>query len=112
MNNQELFLYWVKERLQIYYSKESNEPKPWTKDTILQQYKFCNVHREHDTVTKWIKYNWRDKYPDCTKSDSRKNDMYLKIVSNSMNGLTEEEGKKNISKIISNVAKEVVIDKY
>ena len=64
MNNQELFLYWVKERLQIYYSKESNESKPWTKDTILQQYKFCNVHREHDTVTKWIKYNWRDKYPD------------------------------------------------
>jgi hypothetical protein len=28
-----------------------------------------------------------------------------------MNGLTEEEGKKNINKIISNVAKEVVIDK-
>lgn len=54
---------------------------------------------------------WRDKHPDCTSSDSRKNDLYLKIVSNSMNGLTEEEGKKNISKIISNVAKEVVIDK-
>ena len=28
-----------------------------------------------------------------------------------MYGLTEEEGKKNINKIISNVAKEVVIDK-
>jgi hypothetical protein len=28
-----------------------------------------------------------------------------------MNGLTEEEGKKNINKIISNVVKEVVIDK-
>ena len=55
--------------------------------------------------------NWRDKNPDCTASDSRKNDLYLKIVSNSMNGLTEEEGKKNINKIISNVAKEVVIDK-
>jgi len=54
---------------------------------------------------------WRDKNPDCTSSDSRKNDLYLKIVSNSMNGLTEEEGKKNINKIISNVAKEVVIDK-
>jgi hypothetical protein len=55
--------------------------------------------------------NWRDKNPDCTSSDSRKNDLYLKIVSNSMNGLTEEEGKKNINKIISNLAKEVVIDK-
>ncbi len=56
--------------------------------------------------------HWRDKHPDCVKSDSRKNDLYLKIVSNSMNGLTEEEGKKNISKIISNVAKNVTIDKH
>ena len=55
--------------------------------------------------------HWRDKYPDCTNSESRKNDLYLKIVSNSMNGLTEEEGKKNINKIISNLAKEVVIEK-
>jgi hypothetical protein len=54
---------------------------------------------------------WRNKNPDCTSSESRKNDLYLKIVSNSMNGLTEEEGKKNINKIISNLAKEVVIDK-
>ena len=28
-----------------------------------------------------------------------------------MNGLTKEEGDKNINKIISNVAKEVIIDK-
>jgi hypothetical protein len=54
---------------------------------------------------------WRNKNPDCTSSDSRKNDLYLKIVSNSMNGLTEEEGKKNINKIISNVAKEIIIQK-
>ena len=55
--------------------------------------------------------NWRDKYPDCTNSDSKKNNLYLKIVSNSMNGLTEKESHKNIDKIISNVAKEVAIDK-
>jgi hypothetical protein len=28
-----------------------------------------------------------------------------------MNGLTEEEGRKNINKIISNVAKETIIQK-
>ena len=28
-----------------------------------------------------------------------------------MNGLTEEESHKNIDKIISNVAKEIIIDK-
>ena len=54
---------------------------------------------------------WKDNYPDCIKSDSIKNDLYLKIVSNSMNGLTKEEGEKNINKIINNVAKKVVIEK-
>jgi hypothetical protein len=41
----------------------------------------------------------------------RTNYLYLKIVSNSMIGLTKEEGDKNINKIISNVAKNVTIDK-
>ena len=54
---------------------------------------------------------WRKKYPDCMDSESRKNDTYLKIVSNSMSGLTSEEQSKNINKIVTNVAKEAVIDK-
>jgi hypothetical protein len=54
---------------------------------------------------------WKDNYPDCIKSDSNKNDLYLKIVSNSMNGLTKDESEKNIHKIISNVSKQVVIEK-
>jgi hypothetical protein len=54
---------------------------------------------------------WRDKYPDCTDADSKKNNLYLKIVSNSMNGSTMDESSKNIEKIISNVAKEVIINK-
>ena len=54
---------------------------------------------------------WRKEYPDCTDSDSKKNDLYLKILSNSMSGSTKDESEKNINKIISNVAKQVVIDK-
>lgn len=53
----------------------------------------------------------KDKHPDCTDSESKKNNLYLKIVSNSMNGLTQEESNKNINKIISNVAKETIIHK-
>ena len=53
----------------------------------------------------------KDKYSDCTDSESKNNNLFLKIVSNSMNGLTKEEGDKNINKIISNVAKDVVINK-
>jgi hypothetical protein len=54
---------------------------------------------------------WRQLYPDCTKADSMKNDLYLKIVSNSMNGFTKEEGDRNIDKIIKNISKKVLIDK-
>jgi hypothetical protein len=54
---------------------------------------------------------WRKKHPDCTDSDSRKNDMYLNIVSNSMSGTTVEEQSSNYEKIITKVAKEVVIEK-
>ena len=50
-------------------------------------------------------------YPDCTNSESNKNNLYLKIVSNAMSGSTKEETNKNISKIISNVVKEVIIKK-
>jgi hypothetical protein len=54
---------------------------------------------------------WRENNPECTNSDSKKNNLYLKIVSNSMNGSDKEEGQKNITKIISNVAKETLIQK-
>jgi hypothetical protein len=54
---------------------------------------------------------WRKKHPDCTDPDSKKNDLYLNIVSNAMSGITSEEQVKNYEKIITNVAKEVTIDK-
>jgi hypothetical protein len=54
---------------------------------------------------------WQKENPDCFDSSSKKNDQYLKIVSNSMNGLTPEETQKNYNKIISNLVKEVVIQK-
>ena len=54
---------------------------------------------------------WREENPDCTKADSKKNNLYLKIVSNSMCGIDKEETTKNINKIVSNVIKEVAITK-
>lgn len=56
-------LAFMKERHNIYInSKVLKEPKPWTKDVILQQYRFCNVYRELDTVTQWIDLNIRKAY--------------------------------------------------
>lgn len=36
--------------------------KPWSDDPILQSYRFCNVFREDDKVTRWVKANIRDVY--------------------------------------------------
>jgi hypothetical protein len=54
---------------------------------------------------------WREQNPDCTDSDSKKNSLYLKIVSNSMCGSDKKECDNNLNKIISNVAKETIIQK-
>jgi hypothetical protein len=62
MRTAELFAF-IQERYMIYKRKEDGHAKPWTQDPILQNYKFCNVHRENDAVTKWIATNWRDKNP-------------------------------------------------
>jgi hypothetical protein len=55
----QLFLYWIKERYAIYERRVRDmEPKPWSDDWIFQQTYFCNVHRENDRVTRWIRENW------------------------------------------------------
>jgi hypothetical protein len=92
---------------EILYIKDNNE---WIKESennpILTKAIKIIANENIKQISKW-----KDNYPDCTKSNSKKNDLYLKIVSNSMNGLTKEESEKNINKIITNVAKKVIIEK-
>lgn len=61
MRSSDLF-YWIRERHNIYMARRNNQPKPWTQDEILQNYRFCNVYRELDKVTIWIANNWREPY--------------------------------------------------
>ena len=92
---------------EILYIKDDNQ---WIKDDepnnkmskVIKQIANKNMKQ----IPEWVKKN-----PDCYDSSSKKNDTYLKIVCNSMSGSTELEQKQNISKIISRVAKGVVIDK-
>lgn len=58
------FFAFIKERHAIYERRQAGKPKPWTKDPILQQYRFCNIYRELDVVTIWIRENWREPYMD------------------------------------------------
>jgi hypothetical protein len=76
--------------------------------------------RDNLKIKKAIKYiahknicalpQWREKYPDCIYSDSRKSDQYNRLIIEAMGGEgNDEDGKSN--KIITKIAKEVVIDK-
>jgi len=58
------FVYYINERYLIHNRKARGEPFPWTEDKILQTYSFCNVFREWDSVTIWIRKNWREPYAD------------------------------------------------
>jgi hypothetical protein len=45
---------WMRERESIRRLKEAGAPRPWTDDVILDEWRFCNVNRCDDTVTRWI----------------------------------------------------------
>lgn len=47
-------LYFVWEREVIRLTKEKGHDTPWTNDLIFSKYKFTNIHRRHDRVSKWI----------------------------------------------------------
>lgn len=60
MNTKRL-LNFILERHRIHIRRaEHSNTKPWTKDPILQAYRFCNVYRELDRVTVWIHEHWRE----------------------------------------------------
>jgi hypothetical protein len=92
---------------EIIYIKDNNE---WTKETedkpILTNAIKIIANENIKNISEWKK-----EHPNCTNSDSKQNNLYLKIVSNSMSGSSAEESYKNITKIINNVAKQVIIDK-
>lgn len=53
-----LFHHYVTERYTIHLLKDVyDQPKPWTDDPILQQFRFTNIRREHDRETKWYIQN-------------------------------------------------------
>ena len=58
------FWNWIAERHQIYLKRQNGDAPPWTKDKVMLTYRFCNVFRELDTVTVWLRKNWREPFAD------------------------------------------------
>ncbi len=56
--------HWVRERERIRVLKDGGAAWPWTDDEILASYRFCNVRREDDRGTVWIRKHIREPYAD------------------------------------------------
>jgi len=71
-DNQEQLVYWIKERDNIRQLKEAGKPKPWSTNPVMQSVYYCNVNREDDRVTRWIRSNWTYpvKYDDFSDEES------------------------------------------
>ena len=50
----DLYWYFAYERQSIFFKKLRGEKPPWTKDPILQTYKFCNAYRASDRVSQYL----------------------------------------------------------
>ena len=92
---------------EIVYIKDKNQ---WNKEsedkTILTNAIKHVAHKNMKQISQWTKEN-----PEYNDSSSKQNDKYLRIVSESMSGSSQEETNKNYNKIIKNIAKETIIDK-
>ena len=95
------------QKREVLYIKNDNQ---WIKETEEKPILTKAIKTIANENIKQIK-TWREQNPDCTDSDSKKNSLYLKIVSNSMSGSNQEECDRNLNKIISNVVKETIIQK-
>jgi hypothetical protein len=93
---------------EVLYIKNNDE---WIKESddklliknAIKKVAFRNIKQ----INEWVKEN-----PSCKDPRTKKYDKYNKIVMNAMSGVTEQEQKDNIDKIVKNVTKAVAIDKY
>lgn len=53
------FFWTARQRYEIKLRREAGEPAPWTGDWVFRSYRFCNVFREDDRVTRWLREHVR-----------------------------------------------------
>lgn len=57
-------LAFMRERQAIYVRRKAGRPYPWTQDPVLGSGHFCNIFRELDRVTIWVRKNIREPFAD------------------------------------------------
>jgi hypothetical protein len=89
------------------YVKNENE---WVKETQDKKYLKQAVDKIAFRNLKQLKV-WQQENPEYEDVDSAANDTYMRITSNALGGLCEEDEQRNKEKIMRNVMREVILDK-
>ena len=97
----DMYWYFAYERQEIFIKKLRGEKSPWTKDLILQEYKFCNAYRVNDRVSQYLLnkviYNGK-KYSDV--------DMLFRII------LFKIFNKESTWELLENNIGNITLDKF
>ena len=88
---------------EILYVKEENK---WEKDTDETK-KMVKAVRDVNKKNYQLLANWRDIYPDCIDSNSKKSEEFTNIVGE----VVMDNDETNVKKVIKKIAKQVIIDK-
>uniref|UniRef100_A0A6C0ITK1 C2H2-type domain-containing protein n=1 Tax=viral metagenome TaxID=1070528 RepID=A0A6C0ITK1_9ZZZZ len=93
---------------EVFYIKEANQ---WQKDSDNNNILLVKAIRQ--IINKNIRniIEWQKTHPEYNDPDSKQNDVYNKIIMESMSGSTQEETNKNMAKIFRILAKETTINK-
>ena len=91
---------------EVMYVKDENK---WEKENDTKN-KLRKVIKKIAHKNSKLISQFKEKHPDCGKSDSRFSDQYSKMVIEAMGGKGDNESEKE-DKIIKNIAKQVTIDK-
>lgn len=54
----DIFFYWIQARERVRRVRADGKPKPWTDDPLLRDYRWCNVRRLDDRVSRWLFDHW------------------------------------------------------
>lgn len=92
---------------EILYVKDFNKwEKEVKENTKIKEVIAHITNKNIKQIPKWVEQN-----PNYKDINSVENDEYLKLINNSMTGIDYNETEHNLNKIISNVAKEVLLCK-
>lgn len=82
----------------------------WERDTENQD-KIKRAIRDLSTKNIMLLDNWRKENPGCDNYDHRKNDLYLRMMVESMGPTDESAEKRDFSKIVRAVARNTIVRK-